>query len=188
MKVVRKTNYPWEGDGTLNIIVAPAKPTDFTLCLRAPGWSRTQVAIHGQPVSGAAAAYLDLPRRWSSGDTITVIEANPRVVKDFGSVTVQRGPLVSCLEQPDQPDGVPFLSKVPRGVPLRYAGGYRGAETSGWIRGRSASHGAVYRRRTPDAPKARTVELKFEPCYAWANRAATPMQVGRRSSRRRKPE
>jgi len=41
---------------------------------------------------------------------------------------------------------------------------------------------------TADAPKARHVELKFVPYYPWANRAATPMQFGRRSARRRKPE
>ena len=38
--------------------------------------------------------------------TPQVIEANPRVVDDYGRVAVQRGPLVYCLEQLDQPDGV----------------------------------------------------------------------------------
>ena len=180
---MQKTNDPWDGDGTLSIIVTPAKPTDFTLCLRVPGWSRsTQVVIHGQPVSGATpAGYLDLRRRWSSGDTITVIEANPRVLEDFGRVTVQRGPLVCCPEQPDQPDGVPlfhvpqFHEEFPND--MLDAGGNRGAETSGWTRGESASHGAVWRRHTADAPRGRQVELKFVPYYAWANRAATPIEV-----------
>jgi DUF1680 family protein len=47
----------------------------------------------------------------------------------------------------------------------------------GAISAKSASHGALYRWYTADAPKARQVELKFVPYYARANRAATPMQV-----------
>jgi len=38
--------------------------------------------------------------------TPQVIEANRRVVDDYGRVAVQRGPLVYCLEQLDQPLGV----------------------------------------------------------------------------------
>jgi DUF1680 family protein len=47
----------------------------------------------------------------------------------------------------------------------------------GAIDEKSAAQGALYRPYTRDAPKARQVELKFVPYYAWANRAATPMQV-----------
>jgi len=35
----------------------------------------------------------------------------------------------------------------------------------------------LYYPYTPSAPKARQVELRFIPYYAWANRAGTPMQV-----------
>ena len=57
----------------------------------------------------------------------------------------------------------------------------------GAIGEKSASHVALYRPYSADAPKARQVELKFAPYYAWANRAATPIKVGRRSARCRKP-
>jgi DUF1680 family protein len=40
-------------DGTVDITVTPAKPTDFIFYLRVPGWSdSTQVTLNGQPVSG----------------------------------------------------------------------------------------------------------------------------------------
>jgi DUF1680 family protein len=74
--------------------------------------------VNGKPVAGAVAGqYLALQRKWSSGDVINVklgmtpqvIEASPRVVEDYGRVTVQRGPLVYCLEQLDQPDGVALV-------------------------------------------------------------------------------
>lgn len=42
---------------------------------------------------------------------------------------------------------------------------------------KSVSRNALYHRFTADTPKARQVELRFVPYYAWANRAATPMQV-----------
>ena len=35
-----------------------------------------------------------------------VIEANPRVADDTGRVAIQRGPLIYCLEEIDQPSGV----------------------------------------------------------------------------------
>jgi uncharacterized protein len=196
LQVVQKTNYPW--DGTVDITVTPAKPADFTFYLRVPGWSEgTQLTINGKPVSGATPGqYLALRRRWSSGDTITVkfsmtpqvIEANPRVVEDYGRVAVQRGPLVYCLEQLDQPDGVPLFDvslDVRQEVSAKFheefhndmLGGIVVLKHAGAINEKSASHGALYRPYTADAPKSRQVELKFVPYYAWANRAATPMQV-----------
>src|SRR5260370_35218559 len=35
-----------------------------------------------------------------------MIQANPRLVDDTGRVAIQRGPLVYCLEELDQPNGV----------------------------------------------------------------------------------
>ena len=39
-----------------------------------------------------------------------VIQANPRVSDDDGRVAVQRGPLVYCLEELDQPDGISLIN------------------------------------------------------------------------------
>jgi len=196
LKVVQKTNYPW--DGATEITVTPAKPTEFTFYLRIPGWSDgTQVTINGKPVSGATPGqYLALRRRWSPGDLIDVkfgmtpqvIEANPRVVDDYGRVAVQRGPLVYCLEQLDQPEGVPLFDvslDIRHEPPSKFheefhgdlLGGIVVLKHTGAIYEKSASHSALYRPHTADVPKAKQVELRFVPYYAWANRAATPMQV-----------
>ncbi|PYU02429.1 MAG: glycoside hydrolase family 127 protein [Acidobacteria bacterium] len=196
LKVEQKTSYPW--DGAVEIGVTPAKSTEFTFYLRIPEWCNSaQVAVNGKSVSGVTPGqYLALRRRWSPRDAIhlkfgmtpQVIEANRRVVDDYGRVAVQRGPLVYCLEQLDQPQGislydvsldlredsssafhVEFDKDLLGGiVVLRHAGAW--AE-------KTSSDGKLYRKYTPTAAKGRQVELKFIPYYAWANRAATPMQV-----------
>jgi DUF1680 family protein len=196
LKVSQKTNYPW--DGTADITVTPAKPTEFTFYLRIPAWSDgTQVKINGKTVSGATPGqYLALHRLWASGDTINVkfnmapqvIEANPRVVDDFGRVAVQRGPLVYCLEQLDQQQGVALYDVS---LDLRKSsspqfheefqkdllGGVVVLNHTGAAEEKSSSGTGLYSQYSPHAPKTRQVKLKLIPYYAWANRAATPMQV-----------
>ncbi len=115
-----------------------------------------------------------------------VIEANPRVVDDYGRVAVQRGPLVYCLEQLDQPDGVQLFDVFRRGAEGRRGVSReirkdwqrdRGVETCWRSWRRPGSRDALYRSYSTEAAKGRQVELGFVPYYAWANRAGTPMRV-----------
>ena len=196
LKVVQNTKYPWGGMAEIN--VAPTKPTEFVFYLRIPGWSDgTQVEINGKPVPGATAGqYLALRRRWSSGDVINVkfnmtpqvIEANARVVDDYARVAVQRGPLVYCLEQLDQPGGVPLYdisldlrpkdaSRFQEEFEANLLGGITVLKHVGAATPQSASGSKLYYRYTSDSAPTRPVELQFIPYYAWANRAPTPMQV-----------
>ena len=178
--------------------MTPAKPTEFTFYLRVPGWSHsTQVEVNGKAVEGAVPGkYLALRRRWAEGDAISVkfamtpqvIEANPRVVDDYGRVAVQRGPLVYCLEQLDQPEGVGLFDVSVDVRPERSSnfeeefqndllGGVMVLKHKGSVTDKSASSETLYQRYTAKKPEIRQVELRFIPYYAWANRAATPMQV-----------
>ena len=196
LKVVQNTKYPWGGMAEIN--VAPTKPTEFVFYLRIPGWSDgTQVEINGKPVPGATAGqYLALRRRWSLGDVINVkfnmtpqvIEANARVVDDFARVAVQRGPLVYCLEQLDQPAGVALYdisldlrpkdaSRFQEEFEPNLLGGITVLKHVGAATPQSASGSKLYYRYTSDSAPTRPVELQFIPYYAWANRAPTPMQV-----------
>jgi uncharacterized protein len=196
LKVAQKTNYPW--DPAVDITVNPAKPADFTLFLRIPAWSnRSQVTVNGKLVSGATPGqYLALKRLWSPGDTVhlqfdltpQVLEANRRVVEDFGRVAVQRGPVVYCLEQLDQPQGV-ALFNVSLDLRKKAAGEFREEfrndllggivvlKHSGAVAAASDSAQRLYEPYTPTAPTSQPIELTFIPYYAWANRTATPMQV-----------
>jgi DUF1680 family protein len=208
LKVRQKTKYPWDGD--VDVTVTPAAPSDFTLYLRIPSWTdHAQVAVNGKPIPNAKPGeYLPMRRRWAPGDTIriqfemipNVLEANPYVVENTGRVAVQRGPLVYCLEQLDQPEGVRLTDvavDVTRksGSQKHAASGQNSAAQfqtefdadllggmvvlrhSGAMYDESASRSPLYFRYGGEHRKAKPVPLKFIPYYAWANRVATPMQV-----------
>ena len=196
LKVQQKTKYPWNGVG--DITITPEKPVEFTLYLRIPGWSdHTQVKVNGKAVSGATPGqYLALRRRWEPGDVIGVkfdltthlVAANPRVVDDYGRVAIQRGPLVYCLEQLDQPEGVALRdvrldvnqkSSAPFQEEFRddLLGGVLVLKCMGALYDRSSSTAELYFRYRPETSEKHATTLTFIPYYGWANRAATPMQV-----------
>lgn len=115
-RVVMKTvtRYPW--DGHVHVEVEPAREAEFAVRLRLPGWCRgAKLSINGENVAPADwtidRGFLVLSRRWKPGDTIDYVmempiqqvHARPEVEADRGRVAVQRGPLVYCLEQADNP-------------------------------------------------------------------------------------
>ena len=196
LKVRQKTNYPW--DGAAEITITPAEPSEFTFFIRIPGWTDgAQVVVNGKPVGGATLGqYLPLRRRWSGGDVIRaqfnmqpqLLEANAQVIENNGRVAVQRGPLVYCLEQIDQPEDValkdvalqlgpnlnaPFQEEFQKDL----LGGVLLLRHAGAAYGESAEHPQLYFRYSRELRKSKPVALTFIPYYAWANRTATPMQV-----------
>ena len=196
LKVSQKTNYPW--DGEVEIKVTPAEASEFTFFVRIPGWTdRAQVDVNGKTVAGATPGqYLPIRRRWNAGDSIRIkmnvvpqaIEANPRVADDSGRVAIQRGPLIYCLEEIDQPSGV-LLSDVavdPGHHPADQfqpefkndlLGGMVVLHHNGAVYEHGASERLLYSRYNGQSPRTRRVPLTFIPYYAWANRQATFMQV-----------
>jgi len=196
LKVRQKTNYPW--DGAAEITVTPAEPTEFTFFVRIPGWTENaQVAVNGKPVSGATPGqYLPIRRRWSGGEVVRVqfnmkpqlLQANAQVIENNGRVAVQRGPLVYCLEQIDQPEGValkdvalklgtnsnaPFQEEFQKDL----LGGVLVLRHPGAALGENAEQRRLYFQYSGEPRKSKPVSLTFIPYYAWANRTATPMQV-----------
>jgi uncharacterized protein len=196
LKISQKTNYPW--DGGVSLTVTPAQTSDFTIYLRIPGWSESaQVMVNGKSVSGAKGGeYLAVKRSWAAGDTIQVkfemtpqvLEANPHVVEDEGRVALQRGPLVYCLEQLDQPNGttiedvsVNIGHKASDGFKSEFKpdllGGVMVLQHEGELIQYPDSRNSLYTQYQQDRPKNKPVELTFIPYYAWANRDKSPMQV-----------
>jgi hypothetical protein len=196
LKVTQKTNYPW--DGMIEVSVTPARPSNFTFYLRVPGWvDQAKVAVNGKAVTGAKPGeYLAISRQWSPGDVIRlqlempvqVLQANPQVTDDAGRVAVQRGPLVYCLEELDQPAGVVMsdlavdLGRKPESqfqseLKSDLLGGVVVLHHTGVAYERAASRNALYSRFGGGPAQSRRVPLTFIPYYAWSNRQETSMQV-----------
>jgi len=196
LKVTQKTNYPW--DGTMEVTVTPAQPSNFTFYLRIPGWAdRAQVAVNGKGITGAKPGeYLPIHRQWAPGDVIhlqvempvQVLQANPQVADDAGRVAVQRGPLVYCMEELDQPAGVAIsdlavdVGQKPQAqfqseMKSDLLGGVVVLHHTGVAFDRAASRNALYLRYSGHQVQSRRVPLTFIPYYAWSNRQETSMQV-----------
>lgn len=91
--------------GPVLITVHPPAPTNFTLSLRIPAWSRsTRLEVNGEPVAGVkAGSYARLTRTWTGRDHV-------RLTLDFtvwretdpggsGRVALTRGPVVFALDR-----------------------------------------------------------------------------------------
>jgi DUF1680 family protein len=109
------TDYPWSGSAELKVRSGPE--AECGLAVRVPGWAGLISAqLNGEPITAHADAngYLVVRRRWQPGDVlIATLELRPRLTFPNrrvdalrGTVAVERGPLVYCFEQVDQPSGV----------------------------------------------------------------------------------
>jgi uncharacterized protein len=189
-----QTDYPWQGLVAFSIEETDGLP--WTLRLRVPEWGQSAiVTINGQIIEKPTieTGYAVLERAWQAGDVVElalsiepfIVEAHPRVDAVRGSVAVQRGPLVYCLEAADHPglnlmdiqlDETAPLQAIwredvlPEGMMTVQMAGYA-LETDEW-----RNH--LYRRLRSGTRLARKpIPLTAIPYYAWANRGANAMRV-----------
>jgi len=124
--VTQTSNYPWEGH--IRLQVMPEEPKEFTLHLRIPGWSQgmpvasdlysyvdSTAGTSGLTVNGEAVAlemdkgFAVIRRHWQTGDAIELVLDMPvrrvlchtAVDENVGSVALERGPIVYCIEGVD---------------------------------------------------------------------------------------
>lgn len=192
LRVNQQTEYPWKG--VVAITVSPARATEFSLHLRIPGWSRnTEVSVNGRRVEGATAGqYLAVRRQWKAGDKVTLefgmtpelLVSNPLVLENDGKAALERGPLVYCLEQPDQK--APMDDLLLRQPSEAFAsefdkdllGGVVVLKHAGAAFEKPLEDQPLYRPIALDEPsKTKPVDLTFIPYYAWANRGEHAMEV-----------
>ncbi|NOY36351.1 MAG: glycoside hydrolase family 127 protein [Chlorobi bacterium] len=198
VNIKMETNYPWEGRITLS--VKENRSGRFALALRIPGWaenkpvpgnlytfSRKESQLPVIYVNGKEAAaenskgYLIINRKWKTGDTVSfeipmpvrIIRANQKVEADQGHFALQHGPVVYCLEWPDQPSGKIFdLLGNPNGsftaqFDSALLNGVEVIKTEGLELQRDAQHSESWER----------VTLTAIPYFAWANRGPGEMEV-----------
>ena len=107
----QETNYPW--DGTVKLTVTPSNPLKKEIRLRIPSWcEQYTLSVNGQLVKAPTEkGYAVLNKEWKQGDVISLsmempvklMTADPRVKQNIGKRAIQRGPLVYCMEEVDNP-------------------------------------------------------------------------------------
>ncbi len=140
--LLQTTNYPWDGD--VKIAVRLKNASRFTIRLRIPGWARNEpmpgnlykyldenndpvtLSVNGSPLDvNVENGYVTIERTWKSGDKIHLVlpmsirrvVAHPRATADAGLVAIERGPIVYCAENKDNPFGLGDL-KLPDSASL----------------------------------------------------------------------
>jgi DUF1680 family protein len=179
VKLIQTTDYPWMGRTKLT--VSPEKPATFSVHVRIPGWAQGKplpsnlyayeaaeapawtVRAGGRAVSGELKeGYVAITREWRRGDVIEVnfpmpvqiVRGHAGIKATRGQVAFERGPLVYCFEEVDQPIPATVAAGTKPEVELHsnMLGGMRVLSVEGSI--------AI-------------------PYYAWNNRGLHPMAVWR---------
>ncbi|MBO0132085.1 glycoside hydrolase family 127 protein [Agrobacterium burrii] len=186
VRIRQETAYPL--DGAIRLTLEPQQPAEFTLSLRLPAWSPgATIRVNGEAVDRAAVeqkGYARLSRRWQSGDVVELhldmpvqrLHAHPKAGIDQGRVTLQRGPLVYCLEGVDNGDDLNSLLLQPKSSfrcePVTALGGIPALVTTGLRE--VTSGGQLY---TTETPRREETEIRAVPYHVWDNRAAGEMLV-----------
>ena len=129
IEVSQTTQYPWEGNVKLNLF--PATKTGFTVKLRIPEWlsgkpfygdlyrdskeagNKPIIKINGKEVDfKIEKGFATFEREWQKGDVVELllpmevrkVIANEKVESDKGKVAIERGPIVYCIEEKDNPE------------------------------------------------------------------------------------
>lgn len=129
VNISQKTNYPWQSD--IEIELSPENKSTFTVYLRLPGWATNQpvpgnlylyndksekkplLELNGKSIDVTnEKGYAVITREWNKGDKIKLtlpmeirkVKANELVKDDLGKIALQRGPIIYCIEEIDNPD------------------------------------------------------------------------------------
>jgi len=201
VKITQETRYPWNGDVKITVLPDEAKSLRFTLKLRIPGWVRNEVVPgdlykfsdsvnepatlrvgnHNLTPTNFDLGYVTLDRTWEPGEVIQLdlpmrirkVTANENVAADRGRVALQRGPIVFCVEWPDNPSGKVRSLLLPDEQPLttRF--------DPALLNGVQVIEGKGFNLTTNSYGNITKTLQDFEaiPYFAWANRGPGEMIV-----------
>ncbi len=154
-----ETGYPWSGE--VEVVVDESHDQPWSLSVRVPSWTSA-------PEAGGS-------RTWAAGDRVSVrlemparvIRPDPRVDAVRGSVALERGPLVYCLESADLPPGTE-LEELTVAADIEPTTDDRGDIGPG-----------IVGLRVPAARQSNgaAVEVGAVPYFSWANRGTGAMRV-----------
>lgn len=196
--IAQKTDYPRSGKILIKVDVEENEP--FTLKLRIPGWAVNKpipgdlyafsrnlpdnfsIRLNGKLIHPVVEdGYVNIQRTWKQGDSVElnlpmevrVLTAKDKVKDDLNKIALQRGPLVYCLEGPDNYRGkILNLVVDPH---QKFTTSFQPDLLDGItvIRGNARSA-----QRLPDSSIKYTPEsITAIPYYTWANRGRNDMTV-----------
>jgi DUF1680 family protein len=124
VEMVQQTDYPWSGN--VSIMVNPVRARKFSLYVRLPNRTTSELYTPSPQVSGYKAftvngkpvkpriekGYAVITREWKAGDRVDLVlplepqrlKADNRIKADQGKVALRYGPLLYNVETADQPD------------------------------------------------------------------------------------
>jgi uncharacterized protein len=197
LSVEAVTEYPWSGQVELR--VTSASPQACGLAVRVPAWSAVPEIRVNEDLTEADAdrGYLVIRRQWRPGDVLRFdLDTTPRLTFPGrrvgavqGTAAIERGPLVYCLEQADQPAGIDVadlalvpgeleetraaLAGVGDTVLIRASAVHRAAPQDAGL----PYHAAAGGPQASGDSGAEEVTAIAIPYFQWDNRDGRPMQV-----------
>lgn len=164
--LTQETDYPW--DGSVKLTISTSQPLEKEIRLRIPNWCKTyDLSINGKRINVSEEKGYAVIKDWKSQDVIAldmdmpveIVAADPHVKENFGKRAIQRGPLVYCMEEIDNP--VYFNQ-----IQLSPSTTFQTAFVSDILNG-------IKTIKT----NGRAQSATFIPYYAWDNRKAGKMRV-----------
>lgn len=198
------TNYPWDGDITLNVKKNQAK--QFALKIRIPEWATgkpvpsdlyhysddvlpsVSCKVNGDVVAVNTTddGYLTIDRRWKKGDVVSIhfdmpvrtVKASRRVADDRGRVAVERGPLVYCAEGVDNDSFDLFNFLMPRQPRFTVTDCQISTNTPMTFSVKAIEvNGQALQQDEQGEVQVRKATLTMIPYYAWNHRGPGLMEV-----------
>jgi DUF1680 family protein len=188
IKLIEKTNYPWEGNIELEI----KTEGEYKIFLRIPSWAKGYtIKINGNKINTKEVknGYIEMENQWKEGDKINlelpmeieIIESHPKVKDNVGKVAIKRGPIVYCMEQVDNPWGDPRYMEIAdynlKAEPSEILEGIVIIKGKGKIVDSRIWENNLYLPKEEVERNKKEVEFITIPYYAWANREKGPMTV-----------
>lgn len=164
--LTQETDYPW--DGSVKLTISTSLPLEKEIRLRIPNWCKTyDLSINGKRINVPKEKGYAVIKDWKSQDVIAldmdmpveIVAADPHVKENFGKRAIQRGPLVYCMEEIDNPVYFDQIQLSPSTT-------FQTAFASDILNG-------IKTIKT----NGRAQSATFIPYYAWDNRKAGKMRV-----------
>ena len=109
--LTQETDYPW--DGSVKLTISTSQPLEKEIRLRIPAWCKTyDLSSNGKRINVSEKKGYAVIKDWKSQDVIAldmdmpveIVAADPHVKENFDKRAIQRGPLVYCMEEIDNPE------------------------------------------------------------------------------------